>query len=453
MCTYVRRQAINVYQMSAGRHFLSRMTELDRTQWLGRRELLDLQRQKLHRLLSYAYGHVPYYRRLFDKVGFQTDEVLQDPDSLQKIPFLTKALIRENFDDLLTTEAQRRGGMSQLSTAGSTGQPLVFMQDINFRDHTTAELHHHLTWGGWRLGQPHAYIFGASFEVSYARNIRAQLMNWALNRFVTNAYVLSEDSMHTFAANAMRRRPRLLFGYASSLYRFAQFLGDNPTYNLDFVDAAFSTSEVLYPAQRELIESTFGCRVFNRYATRELGALACECGAHTGLHVSVENVYVEILRDGTPAKAGEPGDIFVTNLNNYGMPFIRYQLADVASWHREDGCPCGRAHPMIEVVDGRHNDMFRTRDGGVVWGGIGNPLWNMKDVEKFQFVQKSLDHVLVRIVKDGPMREAQRDEVERAVKLALGDDIRLDFEFPDDIPVARSGKHSYQICEVDQEVL
>ena len=126
-----------------------------------------------------------------------------------------------------------------------------------------------------------------------------------------------------------------------------------------------------------------------------LGALACECGAHTGLHISVENAYVEILNDGMPAGPDEPGDIFVTNLNNYGMPFIRYQLADVAAWHPDEHCPCGRAHPMMKVVEGRHNDMFKRRDGGAVWGGIGNPLWNMEGVRKFQFIQKTYDTVVV----------------------------------------------------------
>ena len=140
----------------------------------------------------------------------------------------------------------------------------------------------------------------------------------------------------------------------------------------------------------------------------------------------------------------------MTNLNNYGMPFIRYQLADRAAWHPDDSCPCGRAHPMIKVAEGRHNDMFRTQDGSAVWGGIGNPLWDMEGVRQFQFVQKALEHVVVRIVKDGSMSHAQQAEVERAVKIALGDRVKLDFEFPDEIPVERSGKHRYQICEVDQ---
>jgi phenylacetate-CoA ligase len=449
MSLSLRRQAINLYEWVADRHIMARLAELDRIQWLSREELLALQRNKLHALLEYAYTFVPYYRRLFDQVGFQPDDFLKDQASLEKIPVLTKALIFENFDDLITTEAKRRSRMSRRSTAGSTGQPLVFMQDVDFRDNTMAGVHHHLAWCGWQFGELHAYIFGASFEVGYARNLRAQLMNWALNRFVTNAYVLSEESMHDFAAKAARRKPRLLIGYASSLYRFAKFLVDNPIYDLSFIDAVSSTSEVLYPDQRRLIEDTFDCQVFNRYATRELGALACECEAHTGLHTSVENAYIEILKNGAPVETGEAGDIYVTNLHNYGMPFIRYQLADVAVWHPDDRCPCGRSHPMIQVVEGRHNDLFRRRDGGVVWGGIGNPLWDMEGVRKFQFIQKTLDYVVVRVVKDGLMSDAQRAEVEKAVKIALGDHVKLDFEFPDDILAERSGKHRYQICEVD----
>ena len=448
MISFLRLQAMKLYQALTGRHFLARMRQLDKTQWLDRSEALALQQHKLYRLLDYAYEYVPYYGRAFHQAGFRPSDILQDPASFERIPFLTKALIRENFDDLITTEVSRRRGLNESSTAGSTGQPLVFMQDTTFRDQATAELHHHLTWSGWKFGETHAYVFGASFEAGYARNLRAQLMNSLLNRFIINAYVLSEEGMHQFAAEAMRRRPRLLFGYASSLFRFAQFLGHNSRYDLGFVDAVFSTSEVLYPARRELISETLGCQVFNRYATRELGALACECEAHTGLHTSFENAYIELLRDGAPAATGEVGDMVVTNLSNFGMPLIRYQLADAAEWHPEQSCPCGRSHPMIKIVEGRHNDLFRRRDGGYVWGGIGNPLWNVEGVRKFQFIQKSLDHVVVRVVKDGPLSEGQRDDVETAVKPALGEHVTLDFEFPNDIPVERSGKHRYQICEV-----
>lgn len=445
----LRQLAIHLYERVNDRHILAHLAELDRVQWLSRAELLAYQQDKLYRLLKYADTFVPYYRHLFEQAGFRPDEIRTDPAAFQKIPFLTKTIIHKNFDELITTETKRRNRMSQSSTGGSTGQPLVFMRDTQFRDSIMAEIHHHFTWSGWQFGQPHAYIFGASFEISHSKNLRARFLHWALNRFITNAYVLSEESMHAFAAKAVRHRPRLLSGYASSLYHFAQFLRSNPTYDLSFVDAVFTTSEILYPSQRQLIEDTFDCKVFVNYATRELGALACECEAHNGMHTSVENAYIEILNDGKPAKPNEPGDIFVTCLNNYGMPFIRYQLADVVAWHPDDCCSCGRAHPKLSLVEGRHNDMFKKRDGTVIWGGIGNPLWNMEGVKRFQLVQKAFDYVVVRVVKDEPLTAPQQTEVVKAIRTALGDDVTVDFEFPDEILVASSGKHRYQICEIE----
>jgi len=103
---------------------------------------------------------------------------------------------------------------------------------------------------------------------------------------------------------------------------------------------------------------------------------------------------------------------------------------------------------MLQVVEGRDNDMFRTRDGRTVWGGIGNPLWDMDGVEKFQFVQKDYDHVVVRVVRDEPLTRAQEAQVEKAIRTALGEQVTADFEYPEEIPAERSGKHRYQICEI-----
>ncbi|HLF25798.1 MAG TPA: hypothetical protein VJG32_05640 [Anaerolineae bacterium] len=450
MNTFVRRQAIRLYEAATGRQFLKRLAELNRTQWLSREELLKLQRDKLYRLLAYAYENVPYYRRVFDQVGFHPAEVLHDLSCMRKIPILTKPIIRQNFEELRTTAPRRRAQLSTLTTGGSTGQPLVFMQDSNFRDHVTADLHRHLGWAGWQIGKVHAYIWGANFEVKSSQAFRTRLMDWALNRFVTNAYVLSEESMSAFAAEVRRRRPRIIFCYPSSLHRFAEFVHAQGYADIQF-DAMFSSAEVLYPAQRAFIEEVFGGRMFNRYATRELACLSCECEGHTGLHASIENVYIEILQGGEPAPAGEPGDVIVTNLNNYGMPFIRYNVGDVAAWSRIDSCACGRALPLMNLVQGRRIDMFKTKDGRAVWGGFASPLFGMRGVDQFQLVQKSLDRVVARIVKDGELDHTGLAKIERTVKIALGDDVQVEFEFPEKIGVYDSGKYRYAISELDHK--
>jgi phenylacetate-CoA ligase len=446
-----RRPIIQIYQAVSGRRFLTRLDELNRTQWASASELLVLQQKKLHRLLTYAYEYVPYYRRIFDQVGFRPDHILTNPASLRHLPILTKAIIHENFEDLLTTETKRRASLSHLTTGGSTGHPLTFMQDANFRDYVTADIHRHLGWAGWKLGQVHAYIWGASFEVKASQAIRARLMNWVLNRFVTNAYVLSEEGMGAFADQVRRSRPRILFGYPSSLYRFAEFIREASMDDIKF-EAIFASAEVLYPAQRRLIEEVFGGRMFNRYGTRELGGISCECQAHTGLHASIDNNYIEIVRDlssNESTQPGEPGQIIVTNLNNQGMPFIRYSIEDMGAWSTLGRCPCGRELPLMELVQGRRIDMFRTRDGRSVWGGFASPMFGMKGVKQFQLVQKTLDLVVARIVKEGPLDETRLDEIEQTIHIALGDQVKVVFEFPDDIPVLDSGKYRYAISELN----
>jgi phenylacetate-CoA ligase len=447
MNPFLRRQAIRIYQLATGRRVLDRLDELNRTQWLSRGELLALQRDKLHKLLLYAYEYVPYYHRTFDQVGFRPDDVLSNLDSLRKLPIITKATIRENFDDMHTIENKRGARMSRLTTGGSTGHPLVFMQDTDFRDYVTADIHRHLGWAGWQFGQLHAYIWGASFEVPTSQSLRTRLMDWVLNRFLTNAYVLSEESMSAFANQVRRRQPRILFGYASSLYCFAQFVRQKRVDDITF-DGIFSSAEVLYPDQRQYIEETFQCEMFNRYGTRDLGGVACECDAHTGLHASIENNYIEILRDNEPVPPGEVGDIIVTNLNNYGMPFIRYAIEDMGAWSTIDNCPCGRELPLMDLVQGRRIDMFKTRGGRTVWGGFASPLFGMEGVKQFQVVQKSLDLVVARIVKEGELDQARLDTIERTVKVALGDNVEVKFEFPDEIPVLDSGKYRYAISEI-----
>jgi phenylacetate-CoA ligase len=447
---FLRRQAIQLYQAATSRRILQNLDELNRNQWLPREEIMELQRNKLHRLLAYACQHVPYYRRQFDRVGFQPADVLTDPTSMRKIPVLTKTIIRENSDDLVTTEAERRGQMGSLTTGGSTGQPLIFMQDNDFRDYVTADIHRHLGWAGWQLGQAHAYIWGANFESKASQSVRGKGMDWALGRFSTNAYVLSEESMSAFAAEVRSRQPRILFGYPSSMYRFAEFVRDHGLDDIKF-KAIFGSAEVYYPAQRQLIEEVFGGKAFDRYGTRELGGVACECEAHTALHASVDNNYIEILQDlegEEHALPGEVGHIVVTNLNNYGMPFIRYSIEDMGAWSATERCACGRELPLMDLVQGRRIDMFRTRDGRAVWGGFASPLFGMEGVRQFQLIQKSYDLVVARIVKNGELDAARLDEIVRTVHIALGDQVKVEFEFPDEIPLLDSGKYRYAISEV-----
>jgi phenylacetate-CoA ligase len=444
------RTVLRLHEKLTGRRILQRLEELNCTQWLGRDELLALQQSKLQRLVEYAYRWVPYYRRTFDAVGFQPDDLRRDPECLAKLPTLTKAIIRENLQDMLTTEPDRRRRLNRLSTSGSTGHPLVFMQDDDFRDYVTADGQRHMGWGGWRLGKVHAFIWGAGLNASLAKAARTRLLDLAWNRFQTNAFMMTDASMAAFASRIMRQGPCTLFCYATALHRFAQFVRASDYHGMRF-DGIFSSAEMLLPGVRAYLEETFQSPMFDRYGTLELGGVACECEAHTGLHVSVENNFVEILRDERRLGPGETGDVVVTNLNNLGMPFIRYLVGDAGAWHPEGSCRCGRAAPMLERIEGRKVDSFRTRDGRTVWAGFAGATFRClahPNIKQFQVVQKSLDLMLVRLVPEGSIPQAVLDEIARTIRQSFGVNVSVEFELSDVIAPLASGKHCYAVSEL-----
>ena len=451
MNSSLSQAALRMHEKITGRHILKKLEELNRTQWLSRDELTALQHARLQRLVEYAYQYVPYYQRTFDEVGFKPSDIHRDISSLMELPILTKAIIKENWNDLLTTEPERRRRLSQLSTSGSTGQPLIFMQDSDFRDAVTADIQRHMGWAGWKLGDLQALIWGASLSPGMAQKMRAWLIDWIWNRFRTDAFVMTDQTMTAFAQRIRRQRPPILFGYATSLHRFAQFISQSPYHDITF-KGVFASAELLLPSVRELIENTFRCRVFNRYGTLELGGVACECEAHTGLHVSMENNYIEILCNGYPAELGEVGDLIVTNLNNRGMRFIRYSIGDAGAWYPGENCPCERVSPMLQAIEGRIVDSFKTSDGRIVWAGFAGAAFHClahPAIKQFQVVQKSLDDIVVRLVPDGEIPRPVLDEISHAIQVIFGENVVVDFEFPDAIPPLPSGKHRYAVSELN----
>jgi len=447
-----RRAALKLHERLTGRHILTRLEDLNRTQWLSHDELMTLQQDKLLSLVEYANQYVPYYQRVFKEVGFQPDDLRSDPALLNIVPILTKAIIRSNWNELLTTEPERRRSLSKLSTSGSTGEPLVFMQDSVFRDAVTADIQRHIGWTGWQLGDPQAFIWGAKLDPTFQQRLRLAWIDWVWNRFQMDAFALSQSTMQTFAQQARRTNPRILFGYPTGIHVFARFVHSSHFAGLTF-DAIFTTAERLLPAIRQEIEEIFRGRVFNRYGSLELGGIACECEAHAGLHVSWENNLVEILADGAPVAPGQVGEVIVTNLNNYGMPFIRYQVGDFASIRPESSCPCGRSGPILGSLEGRSVEPLRAADGRMVWGGFAGAPWRCltdPSIQKFQVYQKSLEQMVFRLVPTGEIPASVLDQIRYAVHHTFGVNCNVDFEFVDEIAPLPSGKHQYVISELSK---
>lgn len=415
--------------------------ELEASQWLSPVEIRELQRVKLSRLLRHAQEHVPFYRTRFAEVGFGVGggDCLSE---LQRLPFLSKEEIREAGEEMVWRGAS--GGLTQRSTGGSTGEPLRFYLDRRRQAYDQAARMRSHRWFEVDLGECEVLLWGSPIELNGTDKVRGIRDRW-MNQHMLNAFAMSESRMDQYMDEWDRLRPAALFGYPSSIALFAEHArARGRQLDRTRLRAVFVTGEVCYPQDRQDIEAFFGVPVADGYGSREAGFIAHQC-EHGSMHVTAENVIVEILCEGQLAETGECGEIVVTHLDAYAMPFIRYRTGDVGRL-LPGRCRCGRGLPLMDVVQGRSTDFLIMPDGTIKHAlSIIYPLREMDGVDKFRVTQAENLGVTVEVVAARSACRLTVEGVERQVRPVVGDDVRLGVRFVDSIEDSASGKFRYVI--------
>ncbi len=422
------------------------VSELARTERLGRAEVLEYQWFKLTRLLEHACSTVPYYSEALQSAGI-TPADIRSPDDMRRLPVLTKDIIRADLERLVSTAVPRER-IRKDSTGGSTGEPTWYYVDDNSSQARQAIVLRGNGWCGARMGDRSATLWGAAFDLTPHKKLKGRLKSAIMNTLFLCSYNLNSETMAEYARALQKFRPKLLTSYPTPLVTFAEFLRNNPEYSVR-PGAIIASSETMFDEQREIIEQTYGCRVFNRYGSREFGNIAHECNAHGGLHVNVERFFVEYLKeDGTPARPGETGEMLITDLDNFGMPFIRYRIDDLAVPSDRE-CSCGRGLPMIEKVEGRVFDVIVTRSGsrfpGTFWTLLSRAV---PGISKFQIWQAEPSGIVFRIVPNAEFKEEYLEKLAEIIAEQTGGDLQVEFDVVDSIPLTRAGKHRFIISEI-----
>jgi len=407
----------------------------------------QFQERRLERIIRHALGWVPAYR----EAPYIKSSMIRGEGfcALARFPLLDRRTLVERGERFVAKNA-RRFSPKLVQTGGTTGKPVSLYLDGRTRALWNMMVLLRRRWAGWKPGD-RSVLFSTPYRNvagSYDSS-RPYSLDRSPRELFLNAAGLSHVRLREFAERVVNFRPQILRGYPSLLMLLARSL--NSAGARLRLRAVLTGGELLGDEQRHYLEETFACKVYDHYNMWENVAFAPQC-EHGSYHLIPELSYVEILRNGQPCQPGEVGEIVGTHLANHSMPLIRYNMNDLASPNQAP-CRCGRGTQTFTLIGGRGRDIIVTPRGYVVpstliAAKIDPPL----RVEKMQFYQERMDEVVVRIVRGEGYTEDDTNRLIAELDLVFNGDVKIGWEFVDDIPRTPSGKYPYVVSHVPLEL-
>lgn len=362
------------------------LIHLLRNEWRSLDELINNQNAVLRRLVKHSYNTVKFYKNLFDKSGIHPDDILSIED-ITKLPVINKKMISmTNIEDLISSKYKKEN-LIRVATSGSTGIPLEFFIDRSFDLYRKAQFLRPYYTNGQKL-RDHSISF------SYYKAPEKKWFQYF--GFMCDHRIFSGLNLNDQIKAIQDIRPAVIRAYGSVLNLLSNKIAEEKIF-LHKPRLLFTDSELLLPEVRENIEKVFNAPIIDIYGTWETDNVAYECKYRRGYHIAMDSVLMEFLNDGSPVNPGEEGEIVVTVLNNFSMPFIRYNLNDIASFSKNK-CPCGRTFPLINQIKGRSNDYMLAEDGTKV--PFFNPYFKgaAPRVYEYQIIQEDINRFTIFLV-------------------------------------------------------
>jgi len=311
----------------------------------------DLQSGLLRRLIRHAASQTAYYGTLLADRGIAPDDIAT-PHDLRRLPLLDRDTARDTLD--ARTAATPPWVVETASVADAPVGIRYSAESRNWRDAVRWRAH---GWAGYRVGMRALHYLGEPSPRRGWLSRGVQALDRAVHRdLVLSCIVRSEYALASAADQLGAFAPEVIVAYAGGAAALARFINQHGLRRWRDTPVIIA-AERLWPHDRTQIETAFG-PVFETYGCREVQLIAAQCEARDGLHVSMENLIVELVvrgRDGSvrAARPGEIAEVVVTDLHNLACPLIRYVTGDLAIARGETRCACGRGLATMGPIDGR----------------------------------------------------------------------------------------------------
>jgi phenylacetate-CoA ligase len=391
--------------------------KLMKNQWKSPEQIRCIQSQKLRNLVRHSYEKVPYYRKLFDSLKLKPEDI-QSADDLKKLPLLSKKIIKSLPLNQLIARGVDIKRCRTAMTSGSTGIPLRIYYDwCDARMIGVALVRNFLNFGikSW-------YRFADFFnfaEPPRKRRIFDRLGIWR------SLKLSGWEEPDDWIKKLQNWKPQAIYGSSMTLKLLAINIMEKGLKEIN-PQIAISTAAVLDKASRNIISSAFKAKVFDFYASWEGGEIAWECPQCAGYHVNSDMVVLEVLKDGKSVPPGHEGEVVITNLHSYAMPFIRYRQEDVAVLS-ENKPICSSPFPIIKQLKGRLTDFIILPSGKRLTPLLlFNVLGNTPGVVQYRIIQEKIDHLIIELVPVTGFNQSHSAEIKKELKKVVGEEMKIE---------------------------
>lgn len=405
----------------------------------------EYQEEKLQGLVNHCFEHVPFYRYMLAEHHLRPSDIRR-LDDLQKLPILTKEMFRRNSDRLVATNYDRRR-MWVSYTSGTTGTPLAAYFTRRTVQERIAFLRRLYRWYSPKHWPRRASFTGQLIVDPDSHQGPFHRLNLPIHQQLYSSHHLLSENLDQYINELSHFAPDQIDGIASSMYIIADYMIRHHRVGAVSPRVVIPTSETIWPHVRERLEAGYQCKVANQYGSQEGAPLAYEC-PEGGFHICPESGIFEILKpDGAPARPGELGVLVVTSFLSEGMPLLRYNIGDLASWSTGK-CSCGRQMPLLRDVVGRIDDLFYTRERGVV-PRIDSAFKGLPtSIIGAQVAQVGPDTFEVRIIPDPDLYRGEHGDLLAAnLREYLGHSVYIHVKLVQNIPRTAGGKLQAMVNE------
>ncbi|EGR2495647.1 capK protein, putative [Vibrio cholerae] len=392
-------------------------------------QLAKYQQQQRQHVLENACQNVPFYERL----GLANSPI-------QAFPYLDKTVLRSEHEQFISLN--KPSVVVKGATSGTTGTPLTVLQDMRSVIREQAFVARQLSWAGYRKGDKRAWIRGDMVVPLSQKQGPFWRYSWFEQMIVLSSFHLTPKTMSSYLQAMVDFGVEVIQAYPSSIATLARYLEANQSYYPAKLKSIITSSESLSAEDRQVIETRFGCKVFDWYGLFERVAAIGQC-EHGRYHLLSDYSHVELLAAGDGRY-----ELVGTNFNNQYFPLIRYKTGDHVHLSENEACSCGRVFPVIERIEGRIGDYLVGEDGQKVH--ILNHIpKGIAGIMACQFVQSERGQIVVKVVADAEQfNQEQQKQLISNTQARLGSSLNVTIDIVSALERTANGKIRQAICTI-----